>query len=294
MAEETFGEYGFNNVCPATTGHEPIRHGNPAEAGGALPSPSLLFEAPDDLAEFDQWLVWRYEHETKVPYSITGRRASSTNPATWCIYNEAVAEWRRHPNRWAGVGFVFHQSDPFVGIDLDDSLDAQGDPKPWAQEIVARFADTYCEISPSCHGLKIWCRGSLPANVGKVAVGDGGIEMYSRARFFTVTGKAYRGAPLQVEDHASDVLQLHAALTRRQGRWKHQPGADGKIPHGRQHYTLVSIAGTLAQRGVCLEAIEACLLVVNARQCERPGPSANIKQIVRSSAEWLDRREARS
>jgi len=37
------------------------------------------------------------------------------------------------------------------------------------------------------------------------------------------------------------------------------------IPHGRQHYTLVSIAGTLARRGVCPEAIEACLLVVNKR-----------------------------
>jgi hypothetical protein len=88
------------------------------------------------------------------------------------------------------------------------------------------------------------------------------------------------------------VLELHAALTRAHGRWKHQPGTDGKIPHGRQHYTLVSIAGTLARRGVCPEAIEACLLVVNARQCERPGPPQNIKQIARSSSLWMARREA--
>jgi hypothetical protein len=250
------------------------------------------FLVPDDLTELDQWLVWRRERETKVPYSAAGRRASSTDPATWCSYGEALEVWRRHPQRWAGVGFVFHESDPFVGLDLDDSLDDHDNPKPWARGVVARFADTYCERSPSGRGLKIWCRGILPTNVGKVAVGDGGIEMYSRARFFTVTGRAFRGAPQQVEDHASDVLELHAALTRAQGRWKYQPNAGGKIPYGRQHHTLVSIAGTLARRGVCVEAIEACLLVVNARQCERPGPASNIRQIARSSSLWLGRREA--
>jgi len=250
------------------------------------------FRVPDDLAELDQWLLWRRERETKVPYSAGGRRASSTDPATWCSYGEALEVWRRHPRRWAGIGFVFHESDPFVGLDLDDSLDDRANPKPWARGVVERFADTYCEISPSGHGLKIWCRGNLPTNVGKVAVGDGGIEMYSRARFFTVTGNAFRGAPLQVEDHGSDVLELHAALTHAHRGWKYQPETGGKIPHGRQHYTLVSIAGTLARRGVCPEAIEACLLVVNARQCERPGPPQNIRQIARSSSLWLRRREA--
>jgi primase-polymerase (primpol)-like protein len=258
----------------------------------SVPESIADFRVPDGLTELDQWLLWRRERETKVPYSTTGRRASSTDPTTWCGYGEALDVWRRHPERWAGIGFVFHESDPFVGLDLDDSLDDHANPKPWAGGIVERFADTYCEISPSEHGLKLWCRGTLPTNVGKVVVGDGGIEMYSRARFFTVTGRSFRCAPLHVEDHASDVLELHAALTRAHGRWKHQPGTDGKIPHGRQHYTLVSIAGTLARRGVCPEAIEACLLVVNARQCERPGPPENIKQIARSSSLWIGRREA--
>jgi hypothetical protein len=257
-------------------------------------APVWDFQAPADLTEHDQWVLWRRERETKVPYSASGRRASSTDPTTWCSYGVALEIWRRHPQRWAGIGFVFHESDAFVGLDLDDALDAHGNPKAWARGIVERFYDTYCEISPSGHGLKIWCRGNLPTNVGKVAVSDGGIEMYSRARFFTVTGRAFRGAPLQVEDHSSDVLELYSALTRANRGWKYQPEANGRIPHGRQHYTLVSIAGTLARRGVCREAIEACLLVVNARQCERPGPPQNIRQIARSTSLWRERREAKS
>jgi primase-polymerase (primpol)-like protein len=254
---------------------------------------AATIRVPDSLSELDQWLVWRHERGTKVPYCTVGGRASTTDPATWCGYGEALEAWRRHPQHWAGIGFVFHQSNHFVGLDLDDSLDACANPKPWARGTVARFADTYCEVSPSGHGLKIWCRGNLPTNVGKVAVGDGGIEMYSRARFFTVTGNAFRNAPLQVEDHASDVLELHAALTHANPGWKYHPEADGRIPYGRQHYTLVSIAGTLARRGACPEAIEACLLMVNARQCERPGPPQNIRQIARSSSHWLGREAAK-
>jgi primase-polymerase (primpol)-like protein len=252
------------------------------------------FRVPDTLAEWDQWLLWRYESSTKVPYTKAGRRASSIDPASWCSYEAALNAWHGNPERWTGIGFVFHESDPFVGIDLDDSLDENANPKSWARGIVEQFADTYCEISPSGNGLKLWCRGTLPTNVGKVVVGDGGIEMYSRVRFFTVTGRTFRAGPLQVEDHASDVLDLHAALieARERRRGRQQPTDNGQIPHGTQHCTLVSIAGTLARRGVCPEAIEACLLVINARQCERPGPSVNIRQIARSAAVWIARREA--
>ena len=45
------------------------------------------FAIPDDLAERDQWILWRRElvsgRETKVPYSIYDHRASSTNPVSY-------------------------------------------------------------------------------------------------------------------------------------------------------------------------------------------------------------------
>ncbi len=247
---------------------------------------------PASLTELDQWGVWRREHETKVPYSITGMRASSVDPSTWASFEDAAAEFRRHPRHWAGLAWFFCDSDPFVGIDLDDCLDGSGNPKLWARGIIERFADSYMEISPSGRGIKIWAKGSLPANLGKVQIDDGGIEMYSRARFFAVTGRTFRGAVLNIEDHTKDIAELYSAMARARGRWKHSPDAAGRIPHGRQHFALVSIAGTLARRGVCTEAIEACLQVVNERQCEQPGPRENISRIARSSSLWLSRREA--
>jgi len=246
---------------------------------------------PDDLRERDQWVLWKYEDRdgraTKIPYQVGNRRASSTDRNTWTSYEEVTNTWLRAPSKYAGPGFVFSADDPFCGIDLDDCLDTNGTVKSWARGIVEHFSDTYMEVSPSGAGLKIWARGSLPANLPGVSVGDGQIEIYDHARYFAVTGRIFRGSPLEVEDHAADMQALYDHLTRRKvGRWTLQPLRGGRIPYGRQHSTLVSIAGTLRARLVCDEAIEACLQIINTRQCERPGPPENITRIVRSSRRW--------
>jgi hypothetical protein len=252
----------------------------------------LNLHVPDDLREYDQWILWRRERsngrEAKVPYSVNGHRASSTNPNDRTEFTKALDAWRHDPQRYAGLGFVFSGDDPFVGLDLDDCLDVNGRLKPWAQGIIERFSDTYIEISPSGQGLKIWAKGNLPRSVAGVRVGDGQIEMYDRARYFTVTGRRFNSAPLEVEHHQADLLLLYERLTKtkHESRWPLQPLEGGRIPYGQQHNTLVSIVGTLRARRVCDEAIEACLQIVNERQCERPGPRVHINQLVRSSRRW--------
>ena len=165
------------------------------------------FKIPDDLAECDRWILWRREtsngREAKVPYSVQGHRASSTNPPDWTQFQNALLSWRRNPQRYAGLGFVLCADDPFVGIDLDDCLEQDGTLSAWANGVVERFSDTYTEISPSSRGLKIWTNGTLPANVPGVRTGHGQIEMYDHARYFTVTGQAFRGAPLGIEGSRS-------------------------------------------------------------------------------------------
>ncbi len=57
------------------------------------------------------------------------------------------------------------------------------------------------------------------------------------------------------------------------------------IPHGVQHTTLVSFAGTLRDRGALEDEIFALLWKMNER-CERPGPRDNIRQIASSAMAW--------
>jgi hypothetical protein len=239
---------------------------------------------PDDLAELDQWAVWRLEAGSKIPYRTNGRRASSTDLRHWGGLEEA----RRalEGGRYSGLAFVFVFDDGLVGIDLDDCIAGADALQPWARGIVERFGDTYVETSPGRKGIKIWARGKLPSNLPGVKVGDGAVEMYDHARYFTFTGHAFRGAPLQVEHHEADLLRLYEHLTRGRKTWPLQPLQGGRIPHGQQHSTMVSIAGTLRARRVCDQAISACLLSINEHQCERPGPPENIARIVRSSRRW--------
>jgi putative DNA primase/helicase len=144
---------------------------------------------PEELIKRPQWVVWRYEERdgkpTKVPYTPhTSFRASTADSTTWRPFFEAHTAYAR--GRHDGIGFVFSSEDPYAGIDLDGCRDPEtGEIEPWAQEILDRVADVaYVEISPSGTGIHIVVEGAV--RDGGMRKGD--VEMYSRGRFFTITG----------------------------------------------------------------------------------------------------------
>jgi putative DNA primase/helicase len=160
---------------------------------------------PAELLDRTQWLCWRRElvdgRETKVPYRADGTgRASSTDRATWTDYETATQA--AASGAFDGVGFVVTAEDDIVGGDLDGCRIAQtGAIHPRAQEIVKRFA-TYTEVSPSRCGVRLFGRARLPADH---PCRTGKIEVYSRARYFTVTGEHLAGTPQTLTD-VTDAL----------------------------------------------------------------------------------------
>jgi putative DNA primase/helicase len=148
---------------------------------------------PDQLTERRQWVCWRLEMRdgapTKVPYTPGAeRRASSIDLMTWSTFDEAVAAYEG--GGYDGVGFVFSSGDRFVGIDLDNCRDQEtGEIAPWAQRIIGRVEEGYIEISPSGTGIHIIVEGRLHGGrTQKKIKPKGKVEMYSRERFFTITG----------------------------------------------------------------------------------------------------------
>lgn len=59
-----------------------------------------------------------------------------------------------------------------------------------------------------------------------------------------------------------------------------------KIPKGRQHATLVSVAGSMRKRGLEFAEIFAALMVMNRDRCTEPGPVENIEQIAHSICKY--------
>jgi putative DNA primase/helicase len=127
-------------------------------------SPAAYGLVPGELKEASQWVVWRYEDGrgerlAKVPYDArTGLRAKTDDSGTWSTFVEAVAAVERFG--FAGVGFVFIRAAGYVGIDLDNSIDASGNILPWAKTIIDTLPQSYWEVSPSGKVVKGFFRGS--------------------------------------------------------------------------------------------------------------------------------------
>ncbi|MBA2693952.1 MAG: hypothetical protein H0U65_15915 [Rubrobacter sp.] len=163
---------------------------------------------PDGLKERRQWLLWRWDAKpggrTKVPYRADGRRASSTNPATWASFEDTAASFAG--GRFSGIGFAVTKDDPFTGIDLDDCVCPDtGETMPKAGELVRRF-DSYTEITPSGKGLRIWIRATKPA--GRCS--KPGLEVYDSGRYFTVSGRILAGSRKTIEERQSELEALIA------------------------------------------------------------------------------------
>jgi hypothetical protein len=153
-----------------------------------------------ELAQLDQWVAWKYltrrGKTDKPPVNPhTGEIASHSNPDHWGSYAQAVSSGRGA----AGVGFVFHASDPYTGVDLDGCRDmTTGQIAPWAKRWID-VLDSYTEISPSGTGVKVFVRGTLPATLTHTMGAHIGIEVYSEKRYFTVTHQHLAGTPTAIQ-----------------------------------------------------------------------------------------------
>lgn len=164
---------------------------------------------PQELQALPRWLLWRLERRdnqpkpTKIPYTIDGELASSTDPATWTSFDKALAAL--DSGSFTGVGLAI--APPYVGIDLDSVRDpATRQTEQWAKEIV-RILDSYTEVSPSGRGFHIWVKGQLPAGRRKA----GRIEIYDDARYFTVSGAHIPNTPTVVKECVLTYLHQNLA-----------------------------------------------------------------------------------
>src|SRR5689334_24108046 len=129
--------------------------------GGARPDTGAIAEL---AALGRRFCLWRWETRdgklTKPPLQASGILASSTNPDTWCSYEEALAaagKLRAKGVRVDGIGVMLGDlgdGRSLVGGDLDGCRDPEtGEIKPWGLEVI-RDLNAYTETSPSGTGVK--------------------------------------------------------------------------------------------------------------------------------------------
>lgn len=166
-----------------------------------------LDNIPTELKLLNQWCVWKYEDigaakPTKVPYNpLTGYRASTDNPKTWCSYDEAVTGYAS--GLYDGIGFIFSNSDPYTFIDLDSP---NGSQLALDRQIkIFKEFDSYSEVSPSGQGLHIIIKGQIPVGRKRSF-----IEIYSTGRYATFTGNVHHNVP--IAERQNLLMQLYEQM----------------------------------------------------------------------------------
>jgi hypothetical protein len=160
-------------------------------------------QIPAELRALPRWT----RHDNKRPIMVTGKPASSTDPATWTTYLEAKAS-----TTGDGLG-VMLDGDGIVGVDLDHCV-VDGVISPGALAILDLLADTYAELSPSGHGLRVFCRATVTKG-RRFTSHRCAIEVYGSGRFLTVTGNRLPDRPRVLADHHAAVRGLMPHAPRR-------------------------------------------------------------------------------
>jgi putative DNA primase/helicase len=183
--------------------------------------PVCVENIPAELKALNQWVLWRGEQRgdriTKVPYSASGNRASSSDSDTWTDFGSAVEAYKS--GAWDGIGFVFTQGGGLTGIDLDHCLDSEGKLELKTEALVNALC-SYTEYSVSGKGLHVIVRGNLEKGVRTSSRSriDIPVEIYSHGRYFTVTGRVF-GGMAEIRDGQGVIDYLSGIIS---------PGDNGK------------------------------------------------------------------
>lgn len=146
----------------------------------------------NDLKKQKRWVVWMLEEvagrNTKIPYTVRGKRASSTNPEDWSTYAQAK---KAFGNFGSGIGIIFTPEENLLGIDIDHVIEngkITGEHSGSVTRII-EAARTYTELSPSGTGLHLYL--AIDGKLTLTANRRSPFEAYTAGRFFTWSEQAF-------------------------------------------------------------------------------------------------------
>lgn len=139
---------------------------------------------------------------------------------------------------------------------------------------IQRLADN---VSPLGAGLDLRGEGGLIVGAGGKGTGGG---------YFWELASHPDDVPVAEAPPWLLALVRRAMGTGDDGRRANAPPVEERIPHGRQHATLVSAAGSMRRRGMGVGEIDAALQVMNRDRCEQPGDPQAIRLIAESVCQY--------
>lgn len=150
---------------------------------------TLIENFPQEMKSMKDWV--NIKGSKKIPVQKNGKPLKWINPEYRHSF-EQVQMYSKENAPNMGAGFVIDENNILV-IDLDCCLDNNGQLKSWASAILDKI-NSFTEYSYSGKGLHIFCKHKkiIPFK-NKISLGNGkeGIEIYTKRKVITVTGKIW-------------------------------------------------------------------------------------------------------
>jgi putative DNA primase/helicase len=173
---------------------------------------------PQAMKNVRRWCCWAAVPKQKADGTVEytkeprrghapGKRASSTDAATWCDFETAYAHVQT--GEMSGVGFVL--GDGWAGVDLDDAF-VGADLRPDAAAIVSRLS-SFTERSVSKTGVHVIVHAELHRGIKTSSV-----EVYGEGRYFTMSGDRLDGCHQTVESRQAELDALVQDLQNERAR----------------------------------------------------------------------------
>jgi putative DNA primase/helicase len=161
---------------------------------------------PLELKQLNQWVLT--EKDTKEPYAVAGNRkycASCKDPDDWSTFDNAVKALNQS-DRFVGIAFAI--TEPYAMIDLDKQC-IGGNLSYLARDIINRL-DSYTELSMSGNGIHIIVKTSN----NDIYYPEQPIEIYSRTKFMTLTGKIFENRSVINEREAelNEIIKAYKLI----------------------------------------------------------------------------------
>lgn len=213
-----------------------------APRSAPAPAPPAPYRRlPSKLRDSGLYCLWRYEPRpnspkpAKVPYNPrTGEKASVADPSTFTSFEVALQHLTPQYN---GIGVLV--ANDLGAIDLDDAIDANGNPTPEAADIIRRMGCCYTEISPSGRGYRLLFtvrpEFHFDSALYRINNRERHIEVYlpgATNKYVTVTGNAIKQCDLL--DRTTQLQGVLDSYMRRAPTPQPAPAISAGSPQDRQ------------------------------------------------------------
>ena len=169
-----------------------------------------IFEnIPGELKAKKIWAVWKGVPKqntdgsirySKPPRQPSGEFAKTNDETTWASFDDAKAAY--DAGGFDGLGIM--TVEPYITYDQDHCVeDGQGLNETAKEDL--DDLNTYCEISPSGHGIRAICKGKKPGTDCK----RGNFELYDSLRFITVTGHTIDDYPSYIRESPEGIKTVY-------------------------------------------------------------------------------------